>query len=291
MPKITDDIKIFLRKLIPGIIGANVMQINLLVDTIIMSLIPGAVSALYYADHVNQLPLAMIGIAIGTALLPALSRKIKSGDIKSAIKLQNAALEISLILSIPATLALTCLAHPIIEVLFQRGNFQAKDTDLVSTALKFYSVGLPAYIAVKVLEPSFFSRGNTKIPMKIAIKCLITNVILNLLFFKPFGYIGIVLASVISSYLNVTLLLKNLTRKEYFAFEKNFLKTILKISFCAIAMATTILLLNHYLNNFTNLTSISKLSIIISFGLIIYLSITYLTGVLDILLINLKPRK
>jgi putative peptidoglycan lipid II flippase len=118
IPKLNPDIRKFFRKLLPGIIGANVMQINLLIDSIFASMITGAVSYLYYADRINQLPLAMIGIAIGIALLPNLSRRIKDGDFQSAIKLQNTALEAGLILVMPATLALTVLSYPIISTLF-----------------------------------------------------------------------------------------------------------------------------------------------------------------------------
>ncbi len=291
IPKFDKDTRIFFRKLLPGVVGANVMQINLFVDTIIASLIPGAVSYLYYADHVNQLPLAMIGIAIGVALLPALSRKIKSGDEKGAIALQNIALEISLILAIPAALALTCISHPIISVLFERGAFTAENTAAVSNALKFYSIGLPAYIIVKVLEPSFFSRGNTKTPMKIAITCLISNVILNLIFFKPFGYIGIILASVFSSYLNVSLLLWNLIKEKHFYFEKNFIVKIIKIVIPALLMVFVLMVLKNHFNNTNNLGKITELTIIISSGLLIYLGAIYVSGALDIVLKNLKPKK
>ena len=126
----------------PGVIGANVMQINLLVDSIFASMISGAVSYLYYADRINQLPLAMIGIAIGIALLPALSRKIKSHEFDEAIKLQNMAMEVGMILVIPATLALTVLAYPIISSLFERGAFTSKASFLVRL------LGLDLYIFV-----------------------------------------------------------------------------------------------------------------------------------------------
>lgn len=289
-PSFNREVKNFFKKLIPGVIGANVMQINLLVDTMIASLIPGAISYLYYADRINQLPLAMIGIAIGIALLPALSRRIKSGNEKSANKLQNIALEISLILSIPATLALVCLAHPIISVLFERGKFGPEESILVSKALLFYSLGLPAYITVKVLEPSFFSRGNTKTPMKIAIICLVNNVVLNLIFFKPFGYIGIVLASICSSYLNVTLLLTKLIKDNNFFFEKDFHKKIPQILIPAIFMTIVLLSLKNYFNQSDLLSPGLELAISITCGLIIYLITSYFSGALNLLRENLKPK-
>ncbi len=281
MPVINADIKNFFRKLLPGVIGANVMQINLLVDTMIASLIAGAVSYLYYADRINQLPLAMIGIAINVALLPTLSRAIKSGDITRAIKLQNLALEASLILVIPATLALTCLAHPIIEVLFQRGAFGQNESNFVAKALMLYSFGLPAFVSVKVLEPGFFARSNTKTPMKIALICLVNNLILNLLFFKPFGYVGIVLSSVCSSYLNVSLLLFNLTKNKHFIFEKEFTIKLLKISFSAVCMAIVLLCLNKYFSDLVSPTA--NLILTITIGLISYIAASYFSGAFNIL--------
>ncbi|MBU6141200.1 MAG: murein biosynthesis integral membrane protein MurJ [Proteobacteria bacterium] len=285
IPKINSDVKKFFRKLLPGIIGANVMQINLLVDSIFASMIAGAVSYLYYADRINQLPLAMIGIAIGIALLPALSRKIKSNEFDEAIKLQNMALEVGLILVIPATLALTVLAHPIISSLFERGAFTSKESFFVAQALMFYSFGLPSYVLVKVMEPAFFSRGNTKTPMNIAIICLINNAVLNVIFYKTnFGYIGIVLASVISSYLNLTLLITNLIRKKHFSFEKNFTKKFALILIPALAMALTLYLLRELFAQSDKLDRIAELVIMIMMGLIIYFVTSYFSGSLNILL-------
>ena len=283
-PKINSDIKKFFRKLLPGVIGANVMQINLLVDSIFASMISGAVSYLYYADRINQLPLAMIGIAIGIALLPALSRKIKSGEFEEAIKLQNLALEVGLILVIPATLALTVLAYPIISSLFERGAFGENESISVSQALMFYSFGLPSYVLVKVMEPAFFSRGDTKTPMNIAILCLFNNAILNsIFFFMEFGYIGIVLASVISSYLNLTLLITKLIKHKHFRFEKNFLKKLLLILIPALAMTLTLWLLRKIFADNENLDRVVELALMITSGLIVYFVTSYFSGSLNIL--------
>jgi putative peptidoglycan lipid II flippase len=286
-PKINGDIKHFFHKLIPGIIGANVMQINLLVDTMIASMIAGAVSYLYYADRINQLPLAMIGIAINIALLPALSKAISLSDIVRAIKLQNIALEVSLILVIPATFALTCLAYPIIEVLFQRGAFGTSETNLVAKALMFYSLGLPAFVIGKVLEPGFFARGNTTTPMKIAFVCLAVNIILNIIFFKPFGYVGIVLASVCSSYLNIILLFFILAKNKHFIFEKDFLFKLVKIIISACVMSTLLLFFNQYFAYITNATF--NLIFTITIGSISYFATAYILGVFS-LLKNIQPK-
>ena len=284
-PHLSRDTKKFFKKLLPGIIGANVLQINLLVDSIFASSIFGAISYLYYADRLNQLPFAMIGIAIGIALLPALSRRIKSNEFEAAIKLQNTALEVGLILVIPATLALTCLAFPIISTLFERGKFSANESFFVAKALMFYSFGLPSYVLVKVMEPAFFARGNTKTPMKIAFICLANNATLNIIFSKlGFGYIGIVLASIISSYLNLILLTTILIRKKQFYFEEDFYKKLALILIPSIMMALTLIMLRNHFEKSDFFGKISELIIMITSGLLIYAVASYFSGSLNILI-------
>ncbi len=292
-PKIDGDMRRFFRKLIPGVIGGNVMQINLLLDSIFASLISGAVSYLYYADRVNQLPLAMIGIAIGIALLPNLARKIKAQEYDAAIKTQNLALEVGLILVIPATLALTILAYPIISSLFEGGKFGAEESTTVAQALMFYSFGLPSYVLVKVMEPAFFARMDTKTPMKIAIICLINNAVLNCIFyFLGFGFIGIILASTVSTYLNLTMLITTLLRKKHFYFEQDFSKKLIKIIIPSLVMALTLLALREVLANGEYFDKICELIIMISFGLLTYGTSAYFCGSLDILVkSNLLKKK
>lgn len=292
IPKINPDTKEFFKKLIPGVIGANVMQINLLVDTIIASLMAGAISYIYYADRINQLPLAMIGIAVGIALLPTLSRKIKNNENEEAIKLQNVAVEIGLMLVIPAALALSCLSFEIISTLFERGAFNLESSKMVAKALFLYSLGLPAFVLVKIFEPSFFARGNTKTPMQIAIICLLSNVILNVIFlFLKFGYLGIILSSVISSYLNLTLIITRLIKNGYFYFEKNFLKKLVSILIPSTIMALTLIFLKDYFAYFHSNKKIAELVILITSGMLVYLVISYILGNIDFLLDNLKMKK
>ena len=293
IPRLNKDIKKFFKKLLPGIIGANVMQINLLVDSIFASMIAGAVSYLYYADRINQLPLAMIGIAIGIALLPSLARKIKASEFADAIRLQNVALEAGLILVIPATLALTCLSYPIISTLFERGKFTSEQSFFVAKALMFYSFGLPSYVLVKVMEPAFFARGDTRGPMNIAFICLFTNALLNAIFYMlEFGYVGIVLSSIISSYLNLSILITTLIRKKHFSFEKDFGKKLVLILIPSILMALVLLLLKEYFYVSEYFNKIIELILMISSGLIVYFIASYFSGSLNILLrSNILKRK
>ena len=284
IPKLNFDIKKFFRKLLPGLVGANVMQINLLVDSIFASMIAGAVSYLYYADRINQLPLAMIGIAINVALLPNLSKKIKERDFVNAINVQNLALEVGLILVIPATLALTVISYPIISTLFERGAFGEEQSKLVANALLFYSFGLPSYVLVKIMEPTFFSRGDTKTPMKIAILCLINNVLFNYIFYIfNFGYVGIILSSVISSYLNLILLFTISIKKKHFYFKNDFIKKTALVIIPSIFMALSLHLLKNIFNNSQYFNKIIELIITISCGLLVYLVVSYFSGSLNII--------
>ncbi len=283
-PKFNFDIKKFFRKLLPGIIGANVMQINLLIDSIFASMIAGAVSYLYYADRINQLPLAMIGIAINIALLPNLSKKIKDRDFVNAVNLQNLALEVGLILVIPATLALTIISYPIISALFERGAFGEEQSKFVANALLFYSFGLPSYVLVKIMEPTFFSRGDTKTTMKIAILCLINNVLFNYIFYIfNFGYIGIILSSVISSYLNLILLFTISIKKNHFYFKNDFLKKTALVIMPSLFMALCLYLLKNFFNNSQFFNKIIELIIIIFCGLLVYFVVSYFSGSLNII--------
>ena len=283
-PNINPDIKKFFRKLIPGLIGANVMQINLMVDSIFASMIAGAISYLYYADRINQLPLAMIGIAINIALLPNLTRKIKQNELLQANNVHNLAIEVGLILVIPATLALTVIALPIIETLFERGQFNHQQSIAVANALFFYSLGLPSYVLVKIVEPAFFARGDTKTPMKIAIICLINNIVFNYIFYViGLDYVGIILASVLSTYLNLTILLKNLIAKKLFYFNQDFKNKLIRILIPAVFMALSLKIFKDYFNNQNYLNKTCELIIIISCGLLVYFISSYYSKSLQII--------
>lgn len=278
-------VKKFFKKILPGVIGANVMQINLLIDSIFASMVFGAISYLYYADRVNQLPLAMIGIAIGIALLPAMSKKIKEKNDNEAIKLQNLALEISLILVLPAALALNSLSSLIISVLFERGEFLANETMAVSKALSYYSIGLPAYVLVKIFEPAFFARGNTKTPMKIAFICMFANVLFNsIFFFNNFGYIGIVLSSVCSSYLNLILMVIILFSKKLFYIQQGFLTKFIKILLPSLIMFLFLYYFQLYSIFDNEYSRVFRLIFLIIFGGLIYFVSSYFSGSLNILI-------
>ncbi len=177
-PRLSPEIRRLFALIVPGAIGASAAQISVLIDVFFASLLPtGAVSYLYYADRLSQLPLGVIGVAVGTALLPLLARQLRAGDTAAALKSQNLAIELALLLTLPAALALIVLAWPIIHVLFEHGAFGPEDTLKTSWALAAYAAGLPAYVLIKVLAPGFFAREDTTTPVKVALVCLAANLV------------------------------------------------------------------------------------------------------------------
>jgi putative peptidoglycan lipid II flippase len=212
-PRLSPQIKRLFALILPGAIGAGVAQINLFIDVMIASLLPaGAVSYLYYADRVNQLPLGVIGVAVGTALLPLMARHLRAGQIEHAMHNQNRAIELALLLTVPAAAGLMVLCGPIISVLFERGAFGAEASRATSAALAAYALGLPAYVLIKVLTPGFFAREDTRTPVKIAIVCLISNVVIALALIWWLAHVGIALATALSAWLNAGLLGHGLRR-------------------------------------------------------------------------------
>ena len=203
-PRLTPRMRLLMRRMAPGLVGAGVTQLNLTVDVIIASLLPpGTVSVLYFADRVQQLPLGVIGTAVGTALLPLLSRQVRAGEAHLALGTLNRAIEYGLFLTLPAALALIVCAWPIIAVLFGHGAFDATSVLFSSQALAAYALGLPAFVVVKVLMPGFFARGDTATPVKIGVACVVLNLALNLAFMRPLAHIGPALATSVSAICNV----------------------------------------------------------------------------------------
>ena len=219
-PRLTPAVRKLLRVMAPAAVGAGVQQLNLFVDVIIASLLPtGAVSFLYYADRVVQLPLGVIGVALGTALLPALARLERAGDGGAAANAQSRAIEVAMLLTLPAAAALMTVAGPVIAVLFQRGAFGAADSAATAGALAAFAFGLPAYVLIKVLAPGYFARGDTRTPLKVAVACLVVNAALNLILMVPLAHVGIALASALSSWLNVALLGIGLARRGHLSLD------------------------------------------------------------------------
>ena len=210
---------------IPGVISGGITQINIVIGTVIASLQAGAVSFLYYADRLYQLPLGIVGIAIGVVLLPELARKLRAGDMEAVHDSQNRSLEFALMLTLPAAIALAIAADPIVSVLFERGAFTAADTAATAAALVAFSLGLPAFVLIKVFQPAFFAREDTKTPMWFAGISMVVNVIGSFALFYWFqslgwmSHVGIALATSAAGWVNAVLLWRVLAREGAFRWD------------------------------------------------------------------------
>jgi putative peptidoglycan lipid II flippase len=244
LPRLTPAVRRTLAIMAPGTIGAGVTQLNLLISTALASLLPGgSVSYLYYADRLNQLPLGVVGIAVGTAILPPLSRQLRLGHVPDAVTTQNRGLELALLLTLPAAVALVILATPILAVLFQRGAFGQADSAATAAALSAYAAGLPAFVLVKVLAPAFFARQDTATPVKVAIAAMVANLCLTLVLMQFLAHVGIALATTAAGWANALTLLALLLRRGHFWFDRRARRNLPRVGAAALGMGAALALL------------------------------------------------
>ena len=222
LPRLDADMRRLLVLAAPGVIAGGMTQLTVVLNTIIASLQDRVVSWLYYADRLFQLPLGVIGVAIGVVLLPELSHKLRAGDHAAVVDSENRSLEIALLLTLPAAIALFVAAQPIIRVLFERGAFTAIDAQATAAMLAALALGLPAFVLIKVFHPGFFAREDTKTPMIYAGIGMAANVMLALLLFVMLGAIGIAIATSIAGWLQVALLAATLRERDDFALDHTF---------------------------------------------------------------------
>ena len=258
----------------PGILGAGVYQINVLVGVRLASELPeGSVSFLYFADRVNQLPLGVVGAAVGVALLPLLARQLKAGETALARDSQNRAIEFAMLLTIPAAAALLVIADPVITVLFQRGAFDAADAAATSRALAAFALGLPAYVLIKALAPGFFAREDTATPVKIAAVALIINVAVALALMPVLAHVGIALATAVSSWFNAVMLAALLYRRDLLDPDKRLLQRLVRIVCAAALMALGLWLGAWLLGDWlvrSDLLGVGALAVLVLAGVIVY---------------------
>jgi putative peptidoglycan lipid II flippase len=237
------EVNTLLKKMGPAAMSSGAQQINLFISQSISSFLPGAVSILSYADRLYQLPLSLIGVTFGTILLPELSQIYKKKEFSEANKLQNKAIKIASMVSIPATFGLFILASPIIHFIYERGEFLASDTNKTAHALMAFSLGLPAFVLGKILTPIFYANLDTKTPFKITIYSIIANILLNVILMIPFGHVGIALGSTISAWFNVYLLNKHVKKYGEFNISPETKLFSFQIILCSILMSVFILII------------------------------------------------
>lgn len=298
------EVRRILRLMIPTLFGSSVAQVNLLLDTLIASfLIVGSQTWLGYSDRLLEFPLGMFGVALGTVILPSLSRHHVNTDRAGFSRALDWGLRTTLLISIPAMIGLVFLAKPIVATLFLHGKFTAHDVDMVGLSLAALSFGLPAFALVKVLAPAFYARQDTKTPVKAGIAAMIANMALNLLFVGalyvswggnkvsgsllegiaaiPGLHMGIALASALASYLNLWLLWKNLSRARVYEKQPGWMTHITRLTAACVALIA-VLAIGAYVwpdwSQWPTMTRVLRLAIVIAAGAAAYLGVLFATG-------------
>ena len=289
--KISKKVKFFFTKLLPSIFSSGVTQINVLVGTIIASFQASAVSYLYYADRIYQINLAIAGIAIGIVILPQLSKHISQNNKKKIDLIQNKALELSLFLSLPASIALLIASNQIVSALFGYGQFSESSVSNTAQALYYFSLGLPAFAMIKVFSNFFFANHDTKTPFYISLTSVLLNILISIYFFRSIGFIIIPIATTISSWFNTIVLFLFLQKKNLFSFNNIFIKRFFKILFSSILMGLffyyLMIIFNDQLSFENSLKSV-YLILSVFLGLSFYLFTSYLIKAFKLEDIKLK---
>ena len=282
-----DGVRKIFRLMLPGLFGSSVAQINLLLDTIIASLLAtGTLSWLYYADRLLEFPLGLFGVAIGTVILPRLSAEYSRQNPDQFRKTLDWALQLALLVALPAAAGLFLLALPIISSLFEYGQFQHHDTQMSSIALQAYAWGLPAFILIKILAPGYFSRQDTRTPVRIGIIAMVSNMVFNILLVVPLvwsghpaPHLGLAIATSLSAWLQVFLLYRGLRKQRVYQLPASMLPYLAKITAALLTMTLCISLLNpagSAWSDYSILQRVSTLGMIIAlaaggYGLILWL--------------------
>ncbi|MDK9687674.1 murein biosynthesis integral membrane protein MurJ [Halomonas sp. LC1] len=215
-----EGVKRILKLMVPALFGVSVSQINLLLDTVLASLLAaGSVSWLYYSDRLVELPLGVFGVAIGTIILPALSKRHAEQSTEHFSAMLDWAIRVVLLLGVPAALALAILAEPFLITLFHYGAMTDNDIQMAAMSLRAYAFGLVAFMLIKVLAPGFFARQDTKTPVKVGIIAMVANMVFNLLLIWPLAHAGLALATALSAFLNAGLLGYLLYRQQVLVFQ------------------------------------------------------------------------
>ena len=272
---------------VPGLIAGGITQINILVGQIVASQAPGAVSYLYYADRLYQLPLGVIGIAVGIVLLPTLAADLAKEDDKAALSSQNRALSFALFFTLPAAVALALVPQPILQVLFERGAFDADATQQTALALAAFAWGLPAFVLIKVFSPGYFAREDTKTPMIFAGVSMTVNVVLSIALFPAFQHVGIAIATTVAGWANALCLIIGLWRRGHYAPDGVVIRRVALMALSAGVMGAAILGFQTYLldgiwDEAGLLLRLLGLAALVAFGAVVFLGLTFATGAISV---------
>lgn len=284
-PRLTPEVKRLGIIAFPAAIGGGAYQINTLLQLYFLNQIEGsAVSYMNYADRLNQLPLGIIGIALGTAILPALSRHIGGNEKANADRVQSNAIELAMLLTLPAAIALAICGSAFVTMIFQGGRFDANDAAVVGNVVVALVAGLPAYVLVKVLVPAYYARSDTKTPLYAALASLVFFVVYNIIFLERFGVVGVATASAIGAWLNTAILYVILVRRGYYVIPGALLLRLLRQLVAAAAMGVALwfmrdLLVDYYAAGF--MARIFALLALTVSGALVYFGVAYAVGAVD----------
>jgi putative peptidoglycan lipid II flippase len=285
-PRLSPDLGRLLRLGLPGLLAGAMSEINIVVGTVIASATAGAVSWLYYADRLYQLPLGVVGIAVGQVLLPEIAHRLAAGDPQASRDVQNRALEFALALALPAALALLLLADPIVRVLFERGAFGADDRLASARALAIFATGLPAFVLVRVFGPAFFAREDTATPMAIGGVAVAVNVALALALLPSVGWIAVAIATSLAGWVNAGLLFVVLARRGDWRLDADLRRRLPRLMLSAFAMAAVVRLAEAGLTpafdpGRGSAPAAGALALLVALGLAVYAGLVVALGVVD----------
>jgi putative peptidoglycan lipid II flippase len=292
-PRMTPGMRELIRLGIPGVIAGGVTQINIMIGTIIASFQSGAVSYLYYADRIYELPLAIVGIAIGVVLLPDVSRNLRAGDDAAVMRSQNRSLEFAMLLTLPASVALAMIPGAIVSGLFERGAFSAADTPPTAYALAIFALGLPSFVMIKVFSPAYFAREDTRTPMHYAVISLTANTLGSIalfFWFRSLGlmpHLGIAIATTLGGWLNAGLLYATLVRRGYFVADARLRRTLPLMIVSSLAMGAALwglsgLLEGQFADGSPVHVRIGALAGLVAAGLVVYAIAAWVTGAVNV---------
>ena len=281
-PRLTPNIKKLLIIIGPAAIGAGVAQINILIDMIIASKFENAVSFLYYADRLYELPLGVIGVAVATALLPTLSGHIQAGEHAEATKKTDQAITLVMLFGIPSCFALLTIANPIIQVVFEHGAFDAADRAATAPALIAYAAGIPAFLLIKIFATHFYAAQDTKTPVKIATLCVGVNLVLNLILMHYIAHVGLAVATSVAGWLNAILMGLSLSKRGAYHPSPVVFATIGKLITSALVMVVVLELIGMSLNAMFSVPNITMQAIalmgLVGAGILSYFATVIATG-------------
>jgi len=273
----------FLTLAIPGLIASGIPQITIIAALMVASASPSAVSWLYYANRLIELPLGIVGIAIGTVLVPAFTHALRSGDSVELAAAESRGLEIALFLTLPAAVALAVLAAPIVAVLFERGAFTAADTAATASALSVFALGLPGHVLVKAFSPIFFAREDTATPMYAAFAGFVVALIGSVLLLPSLGHVGVAIATSVSGWFAAGMLGVVIARRIGFSLDSNARYRLPRIAFAALIMGIAVaglqMALAPWIGGQSGLARLIALGALICTGLAVYTALLHRLGV------------